>query len=108
MEYPSRIILFFSGSQSVSETPLAPIVEQALRDRVRLIAIVGSDCEQLDRAVDELIVGDGSDQGRFIPTTCHPNETLHEVMDFVLNYDMHVGGNGIEVQLTGAPLVIEL
>jgi hypothetical protein len=41
--------------------------------------------------IDKLIVGDGSDQSRFITTTSHPGETIDEVMEFARNWDEELG-----------------
>ena len=57
-----------------------------LRQRVRLIAIVGDDCAGMEDVVDELIVGDGSDKSRFSVTTSHPDEPLEDVLHFARNF----------------------
>lgn len=64
------------------EDRLDEFVEQCLRDKVKLIAVLGEDCPRIEDIIDELIVGDGSDDGRFILTTSHPGESLEEVMSF--------------------------
>jgi hypothetical protein len=66
---------------------LKSFVEACLADGVALIAIVGDDADQLEDLIDEIVVGDGSDQRRFIATTSHRDESLDEVLDFVACYD---------------------
>lgn len=59
---------------------LAAFVEQCLRDEVETVAVVGAGCERLEDLIDDLIVGDGADAGRFFCTTSHPGEDLDEVL----------------------------
>ena len=53
---------------------LDAFVEQCLRDRVSLIAVVGPGCARLEELIDEIVVGDGADPDRFVCTTSHPDE----------------------------------
>jgi len=58
-------------------------VDACVRDGVRLIAIVGDGSRKTEDLIDELIVGDGSDESRLsVATTSHPDETVEEVMAF--------------------------
>jgi hypothetical protein len=52
---------------------LAARVEAWIAEGVRLIAIVGPECEAVEDEVDGLIVADATDPGRFIVTTAHPD-----------------------------------
>ena len=61
---------------------LADFVEACLRDRVVLIAVVGANASEVHDQIDELIVSDGADAGRFILTSFHIDETLEEVLAF--------------------------
>ncbi|VAV86477.1 hypothetical protein MNBD_ALPHA08-2505 [hydrothermal vent metagenome] len=61
---------------------LEPFVEKCLRDQILLICVVGDNCQEVEDQIDWLIVGDGSDEGRFITTTSHPDETLSDVIEF--------------------------
>ena len=58
-------------------------MEACVRDGVALIAIVGEGCRKTENIIDELIVGDGSNDSRFsVITSSHPGETVEEVMEF--------------------------
>lgn len=67
----------------LSDKALLPaFVEACLAERVALIAVVGEGCEAVEEEIDWLIVGDGTDDSRFIVTSSHPGETLDEVAKF--------------------------
>ena len=80
MPYPPKVIL---------HTPLADpaklnsFVEACLADGVVLIAVFGSDSDKVEDLIDELVVGDASDESRFVMTSSHRNDWLDEVSDFV-------------------------
>lgn len=57
-------------------------VEACIRDKVALVCVVGEQCQLVEDIIDELVVGDASDDTRFITTTSHPNQTLAEVIEF--------------------------
>lgn len=76
-------------------TKLEPFVGQCLRDRVRLIAIVGEGCEQLEDEIDWLIIRDGFDPNNLICTSTHPNETLTQVLEFASTWTCE-GEDGVE------------
>ena len=73
---------------------LPAFVEACLRDRVELIAIVGPDCEALEDEIDWLIVGDGSDESRFIVTSSHAEETLEDAVAFASGWSLQDGSHG--------------
>jgi hypothetical protein len=76
MPYSSKVIL---------HTPLADpakldsFIEACLADGVVIIAVFGSDSDKVADLIDELVVGDASDESRFVMTSSHCNETLDEV-----------------------------
>ena len=82
-------------------TPLADpaklnsFVEDCVADGVVLIAVFGSNSEKVEDLIDELVVGDASDQSRFVMTSSHRNESLDEVLDFVRTYD---AGPGAQIE----------
>jgi len=80
MSYASRIVLHLPLS---NEDLLAAFVEQCLRDNVSLIAVFGEGAARIEDIIDELVVGDGSDDTRFVVTSSHPNETVEEAVEFV-------------------------
>jgi hypothetical protein len=53
-----------------------------LRDGVQLVAVCGEDCEAVHDQIDDIVVGDGSDGGRFLLTSWHTGESLDEVIEF--------------------------
>lgn len=79
LPYTKRLILHAPPWDAPS---LETFVEDCLRDSVILIAVVGPDCGRVENVIDELVVGDGSDDKRSVTTTSHPDETLDEVKDF--------------------------
>ena len=95
MTYAPKIILHVPLKD---QTPLASFVETCLADGVNLIAIVGPGCAEVEDRVDELLVGDGSDEARFINTTSHPNEPLEDILNFVRFWTL-ADGDGQQVWL---------
>ena len=83
MTFARKIILYAPPADSPH---LAPFVEQCLQDSVVLIAVVGDNCNLVEDIIDELIIGDGSDEKRFILTTSHSDESFEAVFEFVSNW----------------------
>jgi hypothetical protein len=79
MSYAPKIVL---NCRAGYRLELDALVEQFLADEVRFVAIAGSDCSRVEDIFDELVVGDGSDESRFILTSSHPGESLEEVVEF--------------------------
>ncbi|RZN17757.1 hypothetical protein [Bradyrhizobium sp. Leo121] len=79
MSYASRVILHLPLS---NEDLLSAFVEPCLRDKVALIAVVGEGAARIEDIIDELVVGDASDDTRFVTTTSHSNESVEEVLEF--------------------------
>jgi flagellar biosynthesis/type III secretory pathway ATPase len=61
---------------------LVPLVEKALEDGVFLIACVGEGCREVEDLIDDIIIGDGARQERFLATTSHPGESFEDVYAF--------------------------
>lgn len=77
----------------LSDMALLPaFIEKCLADNVSLIAVVGVGCAQIEDEIDGLIVGDGSDDTRFITTSSHPDEPLDEVVDFATMWWINADG----------------
>jgi hypothetical protein len=101
-EYPlfvrlaGKIILH---SPVCDERLLDEFVEQCLRDRVSLIAVVGPGCARLEDLIDEIIVGDGSDPDRYICTTSHPDEPLENVLNMLERWNLDRSDRVQEVRL---------
>ncbi|WP_299843105.1 hypothetical protein [uncultured Roseovarius sp.] len=80
-------------------TRLDTFIENCLTEGVSLIAVFGSGSAELEDMIDEIIVGDGKDDSRFICTTSHPNETFDDVLSFVEAWELNDGGAIIEARL---------
>lgn len=80
------------------ERLLDDFVEQCLRDKVSILAVVGPGCSRLEDVIDEIVVGDGSDESRFLLTSSHPNSALEDVMRMLV-VEMVGGGQVQEVHL---------
>ncbi len=65
---------------------LNDFVETWLGNGVELIAVFGPGSEELHDLIDDIVVQDGSDDTRFLPTTWHDSETLSEVIEFATTY----------------------
>ncbi|MDI1226184.1 MAG: hypothetical protein PSY14_00670 [bacterium] len=65
-----------------SEQKLHTFVEECIRGRVGFIAVAGDNCSRIEDIIDELVVGDASDDSRFILTSSHPDEDLDSVIEF--------------------------
>lgn len=65
-----RIAAYFQRSRSY------------IRGGVKVIAVVGKDSDRIEEIIDELVVGDGIDERRFILTSSHPDEPLESVVCF--------------------------
>ncbi len=92
MSYPPKIVLHVPLRD---EAALEPFVEQCLLDKVVLIAVVGDGCEHVEDVIDEIVVGDGSDDSRFVVTTSHTDEPVHEVLEFAENWAGEDGREGV-------------
>ncbi len=95
MPYSPKIILHVPLRD---EAALEHFVEACLADGVNLIAVVGAGCAEVEDLIDELVVGDGSDGGRFIDTTSHQREPLQDVLNFVRLWSL-ADGEGEQVWL---------
>jgi hypothetical protein len=78
---------------------LDQMVEQFIQDRVIFVGVVGEDCARIEDIIDELVVGDGSDESRFILTSSHPDESLSEAVEFALSLRAEYAGEVQIVQL---------
>jgi len=84
MKKPPAIVLHAPVSDP---SKLKQFVEDCLKEGVPLIAICGEGCEDLEDKVDWIVIGDGTDDDRFIATTCHRDETIEEVLEFAACWD---------------------
>jgi hypothetical protein len=75
------------------------MVEQFIQDRVIFVGVVGKDCAKVEDIIDELVVGGGSDDSRFILTSSHPGESLSEAVEFAMSLTGEYAGEVQVVQL---------
>ncbi|MFD2264196.1 hypothetical protein ACFSM5_14940 [Lacibacterium aquatile] len=85
MTYPSKIVLQVPVSD---DSRLRVFIEECLKDKVALIAVVGDGCEEIEDLIDDILVGDGSDATRFIVTTSYPDRSVDEAVEFVRHWKM--------------------
>jgi len=93
MGYGKKIVL---NCRSHRRPDLEPLVEAFLRDGVKFVGVVGVDAAHVEDLIDELVVGDGSDNERFILTSSHEHESLDEAVQFARNLTGEYAG---EVQV---------
>jgi hypothetical protein len=96
MPYAPKIVLHCPDGYRME---LDQLVERFIADGVRFVGVVGVDCQRIEDIVDELVVGDGSEPGRFILTSSHPNEILADAVAFA---------RSLSDEFSGEPQVIEL
>lgn len=96
MRFAPKIVLHCpTGYHEALDT----LVEQFLENGVKLVAVVGQDCELVESMIDELVVGDGSNPERFLLTSSHPGEGVAEVVVFANSLTQEYSG---EVQVVEA------
>jgi hypothetical protein len=96
MPFSRKIILHVPVSD---EGLLEGFVEQCLVDEVSLVAVVGLGCQRVEDIIDEIVVGDGDDQNRFLCTSSHPNEPYDDVLNMVETWEFERDDPVQEVRL---------
>lgn len=79
MAYAPKIVLHCLSSRRPN---LDELIEAFLRDGVKFVGVVGVDAAFVEDVIDEIVVGDGSDEDRFILTSSHPNASVEEALGF--------------------------
>lgn len=79
MTYTKKIIFHCAHGY---RTTLDAIVEDFIREGVIFVGVVGKDCSTIEDIIDELVVGDGSDESRSILTSSHPGESIDQAITF--------------------------
>lgn len=82
-----------------NEVLLEGFVEQCLKDGVSLLAVFGLGCARIEDIIDEIVVGDGSDEDRFLCTTSHPDESFADVLNLVSTWEFERGDPVEEIRL---------
>ena len=93
MPYLRKIVLHCPTGYQVE---LERMVAQFLADGVVFVGVVGEDCSRVEDIIDELVVGDGTDDGRYILTSSHAGETIDDALEFARSLSGEYAG---EVQL---------
>ena len=96
MPYATKIVLHCPTGYKLA---LDQLVEDFLRDGVKFVGVVGGDCERVEDIVDELVVGDGSDQTRSLLTSSHAGQTVGEAIEFAHSLSGEYGGEVQVVEL---------
>jgi hypothetical protein len=89
---PKIVLLCLPGCEGRLDT----LVEQLLAGGVKSVSVVGDDCERIECIIDELVVGNGSDPGRFLLTSSHPGKSVAEAVSFARSLTLEYAG---EVQV---------
>ena len=90
MQYLPKVVLHCSAGYGPEVDGL---VEQFRGSAVKLVCVVGVDCQRIEDIIDELVVGDGSDTSWDLLTTSHPNESVAEVVAFARSFTGDFAGD---------------
>ena len=93
MPYAPRIVL-----HSLSGAPgdIDALVEAFLKGGVKFVGVVGKNAAYIENLVDEAVVGDGTDESRFLLTASHEGETLEDAVEFARALSAEYG-KGLQV-----------
>lgn len=76
---------------------LESFVARCITNGVRLICVLGPDCERVHDVIDEIIIGDGTGEGGYgMLTTWHTGESIEDVRKFARTVVSDNGADGIE------------
>lgn len=81
------------------EALLDNFVAQCLNDGVSLVAVVGAGSARIEDIIDEIVVGDGSDQTRFLCTSSHPGDQLEDALNMAMIWEFERGEPVAEIRL---------
>jgi hypothetical protein len=76
---------------------LAGLVEAFIAAGVRYVGVVGPEASLTENLIDDYVVGDGSDDARYILTAYHQGKSLQEALEFARSLTGEYEG---EVQLS--------
>jgi hypothetical protein len=93
MPHPRKIVLHCPRGY---DPRLDALVEEFIHDGVRVVAVVGKDCERVEDIVDELVVGDGSRDYDLL-TSSHPGESLAAAVAFAEGLMLEFAGPEVGV-----------
>jgi hypothetical protein len=72
-------------------------LDELVEEFMAYVGVAGKDCARIEEIIDELVVGDGSDEGRFILTCSH--ESLEEALAFASSLNDEYSGEVEVVRL---------
>jgi hypothetical protein len=78
---------------------LKVLVEAFIADGVAFVGVAGKECDRVEAVIDELVVGDGADESRYILTSSHPMETLEQAVAFARSLTGKYAGDVQVVEL---------
>lgn len=94
MAYQKKIVLSCPMGYRME---LDTMVENFIRDGVSYVGVVGKDCAKIEDIIDEIVVGDGSDENRYILTASHPGASVDEAVLFARALTGEFAGNEVQV-----------
>jgi hypothetical protein len=77
--YSTKVVLHCPDGYRME---LDRMVEDFVADGVPFVGVAGADCARVEDIIDEIVVGDGSDDTRVVLTSSHPDESVEEVVEF--------------------------
>ena len=95
--FRQKVVLHCGSSK---RSGLDELVERFLLDGVKYVGVVGEECALVEDLIDEIVVGDGADESRFILTASHPNQSIEEAVAFAESLSDDYRG---EVQVVELP-----
>lgn len=78
MSFQKKIVLHCPHGNAPS---LDALVERFIADGVKFVGVVGSDCGLVEDLIDEIVVGDGSQEYDLL-TSSHRDESLEDAVEF--------------------------
>lgn len=91
MPYPKKIVLHCPRGY---DPGLDALVDAFVRDGVGFVAVVGHDCKRVEEIIDELVVGDASQEHDILTS---PGEPIAAAVAFANDLALHLAGSEIEV-----------
>lgn len=80
MPFAKKLVLHCPNGMPAN---IAELAAQFAVDGVKLVALVGPACREIEDIVDEAAIAAGSPERNFILTSAHPGESLADVIEFV-------------------------
>jgi hypothetical protein len=96
MAYGSKIVL---NCRSSDTSGLEDLIERFIREGVRFVGVVGVNASPVEDLIDEIVVGDGSEEGRYLLTSSHEGESLEDAVEFALKLTGEYAGDVQVVEL---------